>query len=165
MKQLLLILIAVLLTIPTFSTSCLAKDMNNEKDDEDRINKIISIDSDSTSMLTEPPANFRKVSEVSSLPDFMPGLGMLYVDPAMMPTGPYLGYDKDSKLINIVYMISLKQLDDHKNFFNLGAMLGEQTIDHIDISFNKGNAAMNEPHYQIVQWLIPNDDVEERTSR
>ena len=38
-----------------------------------------------------PPANFKKVSTLVRLPDWLPGLGTLYVDPASLPAGPYLG--------------------------------------------------------------------------
>ena len=32
-----------------------------------------------------PPANFKKVSALVRLPDWLPGLGTLYVDPASLP--------------------------------------------------------------------------------
>ena len=41
-----------------------------------------------------PPANFKKVSTLVRLPDWLPGLGTLYVDPASLPAGPYLGYNR-----------------------------------------------------------------------
>jgi hypothetical protein len=34
-----------------------------------------------------PPAPFRKVSELVKLPDFLPGMGTLYVDPKTLPRG------------------------------------------------------------------------------
>ena len=37
-----------------------------------------------------PPAPFRKVSQLVKLPDFLPGLGTLYVDPKTLPAGPSL---------------------------------------------------------------------------
>jgi hypothetical protein len=42
---------------------------------------------------TSPPANFKKVSSLVKLPDFLPGLGTLYVDPATLPVGSFLGYN------------------------------------------------------------------------
>ena len=42
---------------------------------------------------TSPPASFKKVSSLVKLPDFVPGLGTLYVDPATLPVGPFLGYN------------------------------------------------------------------------
>ena len=41
-----------------------------------------------------PPASYKKVSTLVALPDFVPGLGTLYVDPATLPAGPFLAYDK-----------------------------------------------------------------------
>jgi hypothetical protein len=38
-----------------------------------------------------PPAGaYKKVSELVKLPDFLPGLGQLYVDPKTLPAGPFL---------------------------------------------------------------------------
>ena len=57
---------------------------------------------------TSPPAGFKKVSSLVKLPDFVPGLGTLYVDPATLPLGPFLGYSRTGKLINITYMVPLQ---------------------------------------------------------
>jgi len=51
-----------------------------------------------------PPAPYAKVSDLVALPEFLPGLGTLYVDPATLPAGPFLGYDRDGKLAATVYM-------------------------------------------------------------
>jgi hypothetical protein len=37
-----------------------------------------------------PPAPFEKVSKLVKLPDFLPGIGTLYVDPKTLPAGPFL---------------------------------------------------------------------------
>ena len=63
-----------------------------------------------------PPANFKKVSSLVKLPDFLPGLGTLYVDPSTLPIGPFLGYNHQGKLVDIMYMVPLKDLDARKNF-------------------------------------------------
>ena len=43
-----------------------------------------------------PPAGaYKKVSELVKLPDFLPGLGQLYVDPKTLPAGPFLAYDRE----------------------------------------------------------------------
>ena len=34
---------------------------------------------------SQPPANFKKVSTLVALPEYLPGLGVLYVDPATLP--------------------------------------------------------------------------------
>ncbi len=111
---------------------------------------------------TSPPANFKKVSSLVKLPDYLPGLGVLYVDPSTLPVGPFLGYDKDGKLVNITYMIPLKDFEAHKNITDLGANLGDQKIDHTDIEFNPGHPGVQEAHYHVIEWLIPRDQVESR---
>ena len=40
-----------------------------------------------------PGGAYKKVSTLVALPDFLPGLGTLYVDPATLPAGPFLAYD------------------------------------------------------------------------
>ncbi|SFU21696.1 hypothetical protein [Mesorhizobium sp. YR577] len=46
-----------------------------------------------------PPAGaFKAVSSLVKLPDFLPGMGQLFVDPARPPAGPFLAYDHDGKL-------------------------------------------------------------------
>ena len=40
-----------------------------------------------------PAAPYKKVSELVKLPDFIPGIGTLYVDPKTLPDGPFLAYD------------------------------------------------------------------------
>ena len=37
---------------------------------------------------TPAPAPFRKMSQLVKLPDFVPGMGTLYVDPSTLPAGP-----------------------------------------------------------------------------
>jgi hypothetical protein len=101
-----------------------------------------------------PPVTFKKVSTLVKLPDYLPGLGVLYVDPATLPVGPFLGYDKQGHLVNVVYMVPLKDLDEHKNFTDLGAKLGNLKIDHTDFNYNPGHPGVEEPHYHVVQWLV-----------
>ena len=103
---------------------------------------------------TSPPANFKKVSSLVKLPDFLPGLGTLYVDPSTLPVGPFLGYNHQGKLVNITYMVPLKDLDARKNFETLGGVAAGVKISHTDIQYNPGHPGVEEPHYHIVQWLI-----------
>ena len=103
---------------------------------------------------TSPPAKFKKVSTLVKLPDFLPGLGTLYVDPATLPIGPFLGYDHKGKLVNITYMVPLKDIDGHKNFETLGGVAAGVKLNHTDIQYNPGHPGVEEPHYHIVQWLI-----------
>ena len=101
-----------------------------------------------------PPASFKKVSSLVKLPDFVPGLGTLYVDPATLPVGPFLGYSHNGKLVNITYMVPLKAIDAHTNFETLGGVAAGVKLNHTDIQYNPGHPGVEEPHYHIVQWLI-----------
>ena len=103
---------------------------------------------------TSPPASFKKVSSLVKLPDFLPGLGTLYVDPATLPVGPFLGYNQKGNLVNITYMVPLKDIDAHKNFETLGAVAAGVKLNHTAIKYNPGHPGVEEPHYHIVQWLI-----------
>ncbi len=100
-----------------------------------------------------PPAPYKKVSELVKLPDFIPGIGTLYVDPKTLPDGPFLAYDHKGKLVSTIYMIPLKDMDAHKNIADLAAPGGR--VDHVTIEFNAGHPGVAEPHYHIVLWHVP----------
>jgi hypothetical protein len=54
----------------------------------------------------EPPsAPYKKVSTLVKLPDFLPGIGTLYVDPNTLPAGPFLANDHKGRLVSTIYMI------------------------------------------------------------
>ncbi len=99
-----------------------------------------------------PPASYQKVSKLVKLPDFLPGMGTLYVDPKTLPDGPFLAYDHQGKLVSTIYMIPIKGLDDHKNIDDLAAPGGK--VDHVSIEFNAGHPGVPEPHYHIVLWHV-----------
>ncbi len=101
-----------------------------------------------------PPAPYQKVSKLVKLPDFLPGIGTLYVDPKTLPDGPFLAYDHEGKLVSTIYMIPLKELDARKNIANLAAPGGN--VDHVSIVFNAGHPGVAEPHYHIVLWHVSN---------
>lgn len=101
-----------------------------------------------------PPAKFKKVSTLVKLPDFIPGMGTLYVDPSTLPVGPFLGYNRSGKLVNVIYMVPLKDLEAHKNFDALGGAATGLKVDHTAIEFNPGHPGVEEPHYHVTQWLI-----------
>jgi hypothetical protein len=101
-----------------------------------------------------PPAKFKKVSTLVKLPDFIPGMGTLYVDPATLPVGPFLGYNRGGKLVNVIYMVPMKDLEAHKNFDALGGAAKGLKVDHTAIEFNPGHPGVEEPHYHVTQWLI-----------
>jgi hypothetical protein len=109
-------------------------------------------------MLKAPPGDpYKKVSELVKLPDFVPGLGQLFVDPATLPAGPFLAYDKSGKLVSTVYMIPMEDLQAQKGFEDL-KVFGQ--VDHTDLYFNAGHPGVEKPHYHIVLWTIPEAEAE-----
>jgi hypothetical protein len=101
---------------------------------------------------TAAPSNYKKVSTLVSLPDFVPGLGTLYVDPTTLPAGPFLAYDKQGKLVSSVYMIPVKDITAHKAFNNLA--VAKEKVDHVDMYYNAGHPGVAEPHYHVVIWYV-----------
>jgi len=100
-----------------------------------------------------PPAPYQAVSKLVKLPDFLPGMGTLYVDPATLPAGPFLAYDRAGKLVSTMYMIPLEDLDAHKKFSDLKT--SAQKVDHVDMYFNPGHPGVEKPHYHVVMWHVP----------
>ena len=90
--------------------------------------------------------------DTSELPDFLPGLGQLFVDPATLPAGPFLAYDHDGRLVSTVYMIPLTDLNPDKRFDDLAAPGG--VVDHVDIYFNAGHPGVETPHAHLVLWHV-----------
>src|SRR5207249_2705719 len=74
------------------------------------------IHSDTTAAQHKAPPGgaYKKVSTLVALPDFVPGLGTLYVDPATLPAGPFLAYDHQGNLVSSIYMIPLKDMNAQK---------------------------------------------------
>ncbi|WP_415184973.1 DUF5602 domain-containing protein [Phaeovulum sp.] len=106
---------------------------------------------------TNPPtAPYQKVSDLVALPDFIPGMGQLFVDPATLPAGPFVAYDHDGRLVSTIYMIPIADLNPDKSFDNLAVPGG--TVDHTDIYYNAGHPGVAEPHIHIVLWHVPAAD-------
>ncbi len=103
-------------------------------------------------MKAPPGGSYKKVSTLVKLPDFLPGLGTLYVDPKTLPAGPFLAYDHAGKLVSTIYMIPLKDLDGQKAFNELAAPGGK--VDHVSIYYNAGHPGVSDPHYHIVLWHV-----------
>ena len=112
---------------------------------------------------TNPPPNFTKVSTLVRLPDWLPGLGTLYVDPATLPVGPYLGYNHNGQVVNVIYMIPLKDFEQHKDLNNLGHNISDMNlkVTHTSVVYNPGHPGMQEPHYHFIEWLITPTQVEQ----
>lgn len=99
-----------------------------------------------------PGGDFQKVSELVELPDFVPGLGVLWVDPGTLPAGPFLAYDRDGMLVSTVYMVPLDALNDQEAFTGLGA--ADRSVDHVDFRYNAGHPGIPEPHYHVILWHV-----------
>ncbi|WP_457092458.1 DUF5602 domain-containing protein [Microvirga sp. P5_D2] len=104
-----------------------------------------------------PTGAYKKVSELVKLPDFLPGLGQLYVNPATLPAGPFLAYDHDGRLVSTVYMLPIEDLSNKdKRFDDLAAPGGK--VDHVDVYFNAGHPGVEKPHVHVVLWHVPKAD-------
>ena len=102
---------------------------------------------------TAPPGGaYKMVSSLVPLPDFVPGLGKLYVDPATLPAGPFLAYDHQGNLVSSIYMVPLKDLNAQKAFS--GLKVAQERADHVDIVFNAGHPGVAEPHYHVIVWYV-----------
>ena len=99
-----------------------------------------------------PDGAFKAVSSLVKLPDFLPGLGQLFVDPASLPAGPFLAYDHDGALVSTIYMLPIKDLNPDKRFEDLAAPGGD--VDHVDVYFNAGHPSVEEPHVHVVLWQV-----------
>ena len=101
----------------------------------------------------EPPKGaYKQVSTLVKLPAFLPGLGSLYVDPATLPAGPFVAYDKTGKLVSTIYMIPLKQMNAKKKFSALA--VGGSKVESVDIYYNAGHPGVAEPHYHVTLWHV-----------
>ena len=103
-----------------------------------------------------PGGAYKKVSELVKLPDFLPGLGTLYVDPKTLPAGPFLAYDHNGRLVSTVYMIPIEDIQAQKKFDDLKAAGG--TVDHVDLYYNAGHPGVEKPHYHVVLWHVAKAD-------
>lgn len=110
--------------------------------------------------LANAPAGdpYIKVSDVLPLPEFIPGLGTLYVDPATLPAGPFLAYDRDGRLSATVYMTPFDDLQNGTSFDGLG--IGSHTVSSTDIYFNAGHPGVDKPHAHVV--LFHDETAKER---
>lgn len=103
--------------------------------------------------MAPPGSAYQKVSALVPLPDFIPGLGTLYVDPGTLPVGPFLAYDHQGALVSSIYMIPLKDMNAQKSFSDL--KVARERADRVDIVFNAGHPGVTEPHYHMIVWYVP----------
>lgn len=105
-----------------------------------------------------PPAPYAKVSDLVALPEFLPGLGTLFVDPASLPAGPFLGYDRDGKLAATIYMTPIDDLQNGTAYDDLS--VGAQNVASVDIYYNAGHPGVDKPHAHVV--LFHSEDAKAR---
>lgn len=116
-----------------------------------------NVRADNNAIMTAPPEPpYKAVSSLVKLPDFIPGLGQLFVDPATLPAGPFLGYDRKGRLISTTYMIPLSMIKQDMNLDALKAPAGK--VDHVDMLYNAGHPGVEEPHVHITLWNVSSDE-------
>jgi hypothetical protein len=103
-----------------------------------------------------PPAGYQKVSDLVALPEFIPGLGALYVQPATLPAGPFLAYDRDNRLVSTIYMIPVADIEAQKKYDGLA--VGAANVVDVDMYYNAGHPGVEQPHYHVVLWHVPEAD-------
>lgn len=109
-----------------------------------------------------PPGDpYQPVSELVELPDFLPGLGTLYVDPNTLPVGPFLGYDHDGKLSATIYMPVIADMESGTSYDDLA--VGDDDVTSVDIYYNAGHPGVDKPHVHVV--LYHDDDAKSRLAK
>ena len=117
---------------------------------------------DEDALKNSPPGEpYVQVSTVLPLPEFLPGLGTLFVNPEALPAGPFLAYDHDGKLSATVYMTPLKALQDGTSYDGLD--LGSHTVTSVDVYYNAGHPGVEEPHAHVV--LFHDEDAKSRLAK
>ncbi|WP_367716641.1 hypothetical protein AB2N04_01800 [Nitratireductor sp. GISD-1A_MAKvit] len=104
---------------------------------------------DEEALKAAPPGDpYIKVSDALPLPEFIPGLGTLFVDPETLPAGPFLAYDRDGKLSATVYMTPFEELQNGTAYDELS--VGAHTVSGVDIYYNAGHPGVDKPHAHVV---------------
>ena len=104
----------------------------------------------------QAPEGYQAVSSLVELPDFLPGLGSLYVRPETLPVGPFLAYDRDGKLVSTIYMVPVEDIQAQKEFKNLA--VGEGEVRQTQLYYNAGHPGVEQPHYHVVLWHVPPEE-------
>jgi hypothetical protein len=98
---------------------------------------------------------YKRVSDLVNFPKFFPGLGIIFVKPDTLPVGPFLCFDREDRLVATVYMIPIKDIDDHKTLEAAGVTA---PVDHVSFYFNSGHPGVDMPHYHFVIWHVSKKD-------
>lgn len=107
-----------------------------------------------------PPKPYADVSKLvkGALPNFIPGLGTLYVDPSTLPEGPFLAYDKGGNLIKIVFMVPLDKLQKQTIYTDLAQnvldKIGNKKVDHVNFIYSGPHPGVSMQHYHIELVLV-----------
>jgi hypothetical protein len=104
-----------------------------------------------------PPEPYVNAATILPLPEFIPGAGALFIDPANAPVGPWLAYGSNGELVEVLFMVPVSGMQAAENWADLAAgLLAElgMTIDHVDVTYNGGHPGMAEPHYHIRLSLL-----------
>lgn len=100
-------------------------------------------------------SGYKRVSDLVNFPKFFPGLGVIFVKPDTLPLGPFLCFDRRDRLIATVYMVPIKDIDDHKSLETAGdARASAGPVDHVSFYFNPGHPGVDMPHYHVVLWHV-----------
>jgi hypothetical protein len=99
-----------------------------------------------------PGGAYKAVSSLVKMPDFVPGLGQLFVDPATLPAGPFLAYGHDGKLVSTIYMLPIKDMKPKMDFSKLSAAGG--AVDHVSVTYNAGHPGVETPHIHVILWHV-----------
>jgi hypothetical protein len=98
---------------------------------------------------------YKRVSDLVNFPKFFPGLGIIFVKPDTLPTGPFLCFDRKDRLVATVCMVPVKDIDAHKT---LEAAGGAGSVDHVSFYFNPGHPGVDVAHYHFVVWHVSRKD-------
>lgn len=106
---------------------------------------------DEDALRNSPPGEpYVQVSEVLPLPEFLPGLGTLFVDPETLPAGPFLGYDREGVLSATIYMTPLEELEAGTAYNDLH--VGLHAVSGADVYYNAGHPGVESPHAHVVLY-------------
>lgn len=112
---------------------------------------LMAVAHDEETFRHAPPGSpFVKVSDALPLPEFLPGLGILYVDPETLPAGPFLSYDREGQLSATVYMTPLAEMENGTAYDDLSVGLHHTSA--VDIHYNAGHPGVEEPHAHVVLY-------------
>jgi hypothetical protein len=92
------------------------------------------------------------VHELVDIPEFVPGMGTLYVQPDTLPEGPFLAFDRDGRMVSTIYMLSMEDLESGTHFGSLEAT-GKPTKS-VELHHHDGHAGVAKPHYHVVMWHV-----------